>query len=624
MPSTTENPHPEEFRLGAPLPREAIVRGLDRLVAERKLFGADLRPDILKKEGSSSKFLVSTVPPRARLLSRWTELFRNLIAPDDFFALLSTSVHEFDHRDNMLLFGKDRVIYDTRIHHGDEPIGEMTLYFYAVFELRLGLLAYLRGKRRRIVYIEQIQLREQSSGYASALFRRYETLFRSVGFNEFRLKASLSVGKYYWAKEGFDCLEKTELEGMKAGLRALVKERGLPVADMEINRLNHAYDIALFRRETKLPVYRNREGYYSLERDGEHVEESRFPLGKAFLLTSAPWDGHKVIYTNTPRRTGIVYADGYLLHKTRTGHVESPNRLSSLWKAVGKHDLHDSLIALEPYAPDLEFIEKVHDPRYLERFREAAAQGDRVFSTADCSIGAASYDVALLAAGGVMAGVDAVMNGRVENIFCVVRPPGHHAGRSSAMGFCFVNNVAVGAVYARAMYGVRRIFILDWDVHHGNGTQEIFEEDPLTYFCSLHEHPTFCFPGTGRRMDRGKGEGAGFTLNIPLKPRTGDAELIETFEREVLPEVERFRPDLILISAGFDSHRDDPIADLELTERSFVHMTRRMCEAAHRFCGGRIVSVLEGGYNGPSLVSSAVAHIKTLQGRSEPCSSASG
>jgi acetoin utilization deacetylase AcuC-like enzyme len=187
-----------------------------------------------------------------------------------------------------------------------------------------------------------------------------------------------------------------------------------------------------------------------------------------------------------------------------------------------------------------------------------------------------------------------------------------------------VNNVAIGALYARTVYGVERIFILDWDVHHGNGTQEIFESDPLTYYCSLHEHPTFCFPGTGRRMETGTGAGTGFTLNLPLKPHAGDEEMVETFERDVVPEIERFRPGLILVSAGFDAHDRDPIADLRLTEKSFAYMTRRICELADRQCGGRIVSVLEGGYDGPALGSSAVAHLKALQGRSLECSSARG
>ncbi|HEU5359727.1 MAG TPA: histone deacetylase, partial [Candidatus Deferrimicrobiaceae bacterium] len=384
----------------------------------------------------------------------------------------------------------------------------------------------------------------------------------------------------------------------------------------------HAYDIAQFKKEIRIPVYRNAEGYYSLDRDDEHREEQRFPLGKAFLLSTHPWDGYKIIYTNTPKRTGFVYSHAYLNHRTRTGHPENHKRLANLLEAIRKDDLHGSLLFLEPYLPDMGSIEKVHRSDYLDAFRDAVRSGNKTFATVDCSIGEASYDVALLAAGGVMAGVDAVMNRRVENVFCAVRPPGHHAGKQSAMGFCFLNNVAVGALYARSAYGTEKIFILDWDVHHGNGTQEIFEEDPSTFFCSLHEHPTFSFPGTGRRMDRGKGEGYGFTLNLPLKPRTADQGFLDLFEREVVPEIEKFRPDLIMISAGFDAHKDDPIADIDLTERSFAHMTQRLCEMADRYCQGRIVSVLEGGYNGSSLASSVIVHLKTLQGRSDPCLSA--
>jgi len=617
-------PTGEGIPYGIPLPRETIVRGLRSLDGQKVLFGAELDPAVLKKEGSEKKFLLAKVPSRRRLLSRWRAIFRDRIAPDDLLSHLSAPTLDFTHREQMLLFGKDRVIYDTQIYHGEEAVGELTLYFFAVYDRRFGVLDYLRGKRLRIVYIEHVRVRDQSSGYASTLFRRYEALFRNLGFNEFRLKASLSVGKYYWAKEGFDCLDRTRLEKMRNGLRDLVRRMEIPVRETELRRLNHAYDIALFRRDIKIPVYRNREGYYSLEPDREFREEFRFPLGKAFLLSSGPWDGHKVIYTDTPRRTGIIDADEYLGHRTRTGHVESPRRLQLLRRALGRNGLLESLIRLEPYLPETGFVEKVHDAAYLERFRTAVREGRRIFETRDCSIGPTSYEVALLAAGGVMAGVDAVMNRRVENIFCAVRPPGHHAGRAQAMGFCFLNNVAVGAVYAREVYGADRIFILDWDVHHGNGTQAIFEEDPCTYFCSLHEHPTFCFPGTGRRMDRGTGEGYGYTLNIPMKPHTGDEEFLESFDREVIPEIEKFRPDLILVSAGFDAHREDPIADLELTERAYVHMTRRICEMADRFCEGRIVSVLEGGYFGPSLVASAVAHIMTLQGRRVPCSSESG
>ncbi|RJP24991.1 MAG: histone deacetylase [Deltaproteobacteria bacterium] len=346
-----------------------------------------------------------------------------------------------------------------------------------------------------------------------------------------------------------------------------------------------------------------------------HTDEFHFPLGKAFLLCADPWDGHKVIYTDTPRRTGLVWSKAYLSHGTPAGHPEGPKRLSMLWEAIRREGMLESLILLEPYTPGMEALHAVHDPAYLESFREAVERGDRYFATQDCAIGAGSYDAALLAAGGVMAGIDAVFTDRADNVFCAVRPPGHHAGRDSAMGFCFVNNVAVGAAYARSAYGISRVCIVDWDVHHGNGTQELFAEDPDTLFVSIHEHPSFCYPGTGRRMEKGKGAGVGATLNVPLVPHAGDRELIEEFNREVVPAVEAFRPELILLSAGFDAHRDDPVADLECTEEGYVHMTRALLEIADRHCQGRVVSVLEGGYRGDTLVSSTLAHIRTLQGR---------
>jgi len=610
----------DERSVRTALSRQDILRDFEKLIEQRKLFGAELNPTIIKKSGKGTRFLISAVPSRAKLLKRWAILFGNAISPCALFEALSARTHEFEHRENLLLFGKDRVIYDTQILQGEESIGELTLSFASLADPMLGVLAYLKGARLRIVYIEHIHLTTQRSGYASTLFRYYERLFRDLGFNQFRLSAALSVGKYYWAQEGFDFSDKSEIGRRKGDLRALIKERSLPVREVEIGRLNHAYDFARFKRELRIFAYRNAEGFYSLKRDEHFREEVSLPLGKAFLLSSAKWEGYKTIYTNTPRRTGFVTSSEYLLHRTRAGHPENPGRLRTLLRAVKKHGLRSSLVFLEPYLPDLEFLEGIHQAEYLARFRESVRSGEKEFSTRDCSICPASFEVALLAAGGVMAGVDAVLNGRVDNVFCAVRPPGHHAGRGSTMGFCFINNVAVGAIYARTVYGVERIFILDWDVHHGNGTQEIFEGDPLTYYCSIHEHPTFCFPGTGRRMERGTGAGTGATLNLPLKPHAGDQELMETFEKEVVPEIERFEPGLIMVSAGFDAHSWDPIADLELTEKSFAYMTGRICELADRLCGGRIVSVLEGGYDGSSLASSAMVHLKMLQGRSQECS----
>ncbi len=608
-------------RPGIPLSRSDVLRDFETLIAERRLFGAELDPTVIKKSGAGSRFLLSKVPSHGRLLRRWAALFRNRIAPRALYEALSPRAGEFSHRENLLLFGRERLLYDTQIFEGEEGVGELTLAFASLPDPELGFLAYLRGHRLRVVYIEHIRVQAQSSGYAATLFRHYEKLFRDLGFHQFRLNASLSIGKYYWAKEGFEFSDGSEVEKRKADLREIVRERGLPVRDIEIGRLNHPFDFASFRKDLRIPAYRDPDGYHSLARSERYAEEVLLPLGKAFLLSAAPWHGYKTIYTNTPKRTGFVTAPEYLTHRTRRGHPESPQRLRALLKAAEGPDFRGNLIRLPPYVPDLAFLETIHRAEYLARFRESVARGEKVFSTRDCSISPESWDVALLAAGGVMAGVDAVMNGRVDNVFCAVRPPGHHAGRSSAMGFCFLNNVAIGALYARAVYGVERIFILDWDVHHGNGTQEIFEDDPRTYYCSLHEHPTFCFPGTGRRMDAGTGPGVGFTLNLPLKPFAGDQEFLEAFEKDVVPAIDRFRPEMIFVSAGFDAHDRDPIADLMVTEKSYAHMTRRVCELADAHCGGRIVSVLEGGYDLAALSSSAAVHLKGLQGRSEECSS---
>jgi acetoin utilization deacetylase AcuC-like enzyme len=608
-----------------PLPEGDILEGFDRLIAAGRLFGAELNPTVIKKSGKGAPFLVCPHPSRSRMLDLWRDLFTNRILPQGLLDALAPELLGLAHGDGLLLFGKDRILYDCHIARGGEAVGHLTLSFYRETEPVFRFLPFPRRPGHRIVYIEGISLSAQSTGYASSLFRLYERLFHNLGFHRFRLKASLSVGKYYWAKEGFDCEDRKQFAEMRENLHGLVLRLGLPVEEQEIRRLNHASMIAAFRRDLAIPVFRNAEGYYAVARDDSHSEEFRFPLGKAFLLCSAPWDGCKVIYTDTPRRTGFVWAERFLDHGTRAGHVESPRRLKALLAAIREGGMRESLIFLEPYLPTMPSLHAVHDPAYLDAFREAVARGNRKFLVRDCSISEGSYEVALLAAGGVMAGIDAVFSDRADNVFCAVRPPGHHAGRASAMGFCFLNNVAAGARYARSAYGVGRVYILDWDVHHGNGTQALFDEDPLTFFCSLHEHPSFCYPGTGRRLERGAGAGRGATLNIPLQPHAGDREMIEAFEREVVPSIERFRPELILLSAGFDAHRDDPIAELECTEDAYVHMTRRVLELADRHCQGRVVSVLEGGYRIESLVSSAIAHIRTLQGREvPPCSSAGG
>jgi len=522
---------------GEPLPEREILEGFDRLIAADRLFGAELNPSVIKKSGKGTPFLVRRPPSRSRMLDLWRDLFANRVSPQDLLDALAPEVLGLAHGDGLLLFGKDRVLYDCRIVRGNETVGHLTLCFYREREPVFRFLPFPRRPGRRIVYIEGISLSAQNTGYASSLFRHYERLFHDLGFHRFRLKASLSVGKYYWAKEGFDCEDRVQFREMREKLQDLVRRFDLPVEEQEIRRLTHAGDVAAFRRDLKIPVYRNPEGYYATARDESHGEEILFPLGKAFLLCSEPWDGYKVIYTDTPRRTGIVWSEAFLDHGVRPGHPESPKRLEALSEAIREEGMRESLIFLEPYLPAMESLHAVHDPAYLEAFREAVARGDRHFAVQDCAISGGSYEAALLAAGGVMAGIDAVCSDRADNVFCAVRPPGHHAGRASAMGFCFVNNVAAGARYARSAYGIGRVYILDWDVHHGNGTQELFDEDPFTFYCSLHEHPSFCYPGTGRRLEKGAGAGRGATLNIPLAPHAGDREMIDAFERVVVPSI---------------------------------------------------------------------------------------
>jgi acetoin utilization deacetylase AcuC-like enzyme len=602
---------------GAPLPERDILDGFDRLIAAKRLFGAQPNPVVRKKIAKGPPRIVCKPPSRRRMLSLWHDLFSHRVSPEDFLRFLARDVLGVMHADGILLFEKNRLIYDCRVVRGEgkEDVGHLTIAFYRERKPSVSWLPYPTRPGRGVVFIEGIVFSVQNTGYATSLFRGYEHFFLDLGFHRFGVKAALSVGKYFWAKQGFDCVERIQFGRVREDLHAFVRSLDLPVEEQEIRRLNHMVDVAEFRQDIRVPVWRESEGYYAIRQDENYTEKFVYPLGKAFLLCGDPWDGYKIICADTPRRTGLVWSKSYLSHVTTAEHPEGPQRLTLLWNAILRQKLLSTLILMDPYVPPMEALHAVHDPAYLEAFREAVARGDRYFSTQDCLIGSGSYDAALLAAGGVMAGIDAVFNHRADNVFCAVRPPGHHAVRDGAMGFCFVNNVAVGAAYARSSYGIHRVCIVDWDVHHGNGTQDLFNNDPETLYASIHEHPSFCYPGTGRRMEKGKGAGEGYTLNVPLLPHAGDVEMIEAFEREIVPAIEAFRPELILVSAGFDAHRDDPIAELWCTEESYVHMTRRILELADRHCKGRVVSVLEGGYHPESLVSSAIAHIKALQGR---------
>ena len=309
-------------------------------------------------------------------------------------------------------------------------------------------------------------------------------------------------------------------------------------------------------------------------------------------------------------RTGFVYHDDYLKHYTGHYHAENAGRLTAIVEHLKKTGLWDQLVHIAPYRADLEWIFKIHSKEYVEYVKEMCSMGTQVLDFGDTIVCGESYDVALLAAGGVLAAVDKVMDGTVRNAFCAVRPPGHHAEQDKAMGFCLFNNVAIGARYIQERYKLGKVAIIDWDVHHGNGTQHSFYDDPTVFYISLHEFPHY--PGTGTDGEIGDGMGKGHTLNFPMRSHSTDADYLSIFEREVVPTLDSFRPDFILISAGFDPHRDDPLSSIMLTENAFTQMTRMLKRSAEKHCSSRIVSVIEGGYNFQALGLSVEAHLREL------------
>lgn len=308
--------------------------------------------------------------------------------------------------------------------------------------------------------------------------------------------------------------------------------------------------------------------------------------------------------------TALVTDERYLQHDTGAGHPESPERLRAIWQELRQRSLWHRLQHGIPRMATEEELALVHEPAYLEWLRRRVPRQGIAWLDPDTALSPASYQVACLAVGGVLNAVDALMEGCWCNAFCAIRPPGHHAERTRAMGFCLFNNVAIAAQYIRRRYGLERVLILDWDVHHGNGTQHIFEEDPAVYYISLHQYPLY--PGTGRAEERGRGAGEGFTLNIPLPPGSDEHAYRRAFQELVTPAVESFRPEFILISAGFDAHRDDPLASQRLTAESFRWMCREALQWADRFASGRLLAVLEGGYALPALAASVAACMEEM------------
>jgi acetoin utilization deacetylase AcuC-like enzyme len=268
------------------------------------------------------------------------------------------------------------------------------------------------------------------------------------------------------------------------------------------------------------------------------------------------------------------------------------------------------LTKIEARRAEDEWLTQIHSPGYVLSLNRHAPTSGRVSLDPDTSMSPGSLHAAYLAAGGLLAAVDGIMARQVDHAFCAVRPPGHHAEAERAMGFCLFNNVAIAARYVQKKYDVTRVLIVDWDVHHGNGTQHSFEEDPSVLFFSTHQHPHY--PGTGRATERGKGAGEGFTINVPMEAGEGDDEYRAVFQKTLVPAADAFKPEFIMISAGFDAHKEDPLASMGLTETGYAELTEIVAGIAKRHAKGRILSSLEGGYNLAALSASVHAHIVSL------------
>jgi acetoin utilization deacetylase AcuC-like enzyme len=287
-------------------------------------------------------------------------------------------------------------------------------------------------------------------------------------------------------------------------------------------------------------------------------------------------------------------------------HPESPARISAIREKITASGLLKTLQQHDaPAATDAQ-LQRVHSAEYVRHIRAVAPPAGKVRLDPDTSMGPMSLSAALHAAGAVVLGVDLVMSGKVQNAFCCVRPPGHHAGRAHSAGFCIFNSVAVGAAHAIAQYGIRRAAIIDFDVHHGDGTEDIFKDNPKVMLCSTFQHPFYPHRGADTRTER--------MVNVPLKAGTDGKAFRAAVESEFAPALEKFKPEFIFISAGFDAHRDDPLAGLNLVREDYIRVTHFILEVANKHAQGRVVSALEGGYDLNALANSAEAHIRTLAG----------
>ena len=292
--------------------------------------------------------------------------------------------------------------------------------------------------------------------------------------------------------------------------------------------------------------------------------------------------------------TLLTFAPAY--GHTKYQHPESSRRTAALWRSLENSDLLPQLWQLEPVAATVDQLRRVHTPQLIEYVHQVSLRGGGLLDHGDTYVTAQSFELAQLAAGGCGAAVDAIMTGAADNGFALIRPPGHHAETDRVSGFCLFNNAAVAARQAQVVHGAQRVAIVDYDVHHGNGTQDIFYEDDSVLFVSVHLYAPYFYPGIGGMHEIGVGRGRGHTLNVPLPPYVGDHGYGRVFDELIGPRLESFRPDLLIVSAGFDAHWDDPLASAGLSLRGYADITRKLIGYAETLCAGRILFVLEGGY----------------------------
>lgn len=303
--------------------------------------------------------------------------------------------------------------------------------------------------------------------------------------------------------------------------------------------------------------------------------------------------------------TLLLHHENFALHQTSSGHPERPDRYRAVEAVLGQKEF-DALVREKADVADVEVTRYVHTDRYVDALQDSRPNDGYVYLDGDTMMEPSTWEVVLRGVGGTLQAVDRVLDGDVQNAFVACRPPGHHAESERAMGFCLFNNIGIGARHAQKKHGLKRVAIVDFDVHHGNGTQEIFYSDPSVLYASTHQMPLY--PGTGAERETGVGN----IFNAPLAPGDGGDKLRAAFQNKILPALDTFQPELIIVSAGFDAHSRDPLGSLRMEAEDFAWATRELLKSAEKNCSGRLVSVLEGGYDLQGLSDSVAAHVGEL------------